>query len=1272
MLREAADAYAKQLIAQIESMASTDAPSLVTCPTDSNATTLFTGSRAPTLLPDLKLGGPSTQFPTVPVWPTISRWQGQQFETPYVNPPQQPLVNFQASGNSYLGLTNIVISYSAANAATDSSLYGQTRVFPAFRQYTPDPKNPLQYLLTTSGPFLAADATGAGVADSALIPLSSSTIQGVKFYGAIRVVDNADAFNANTSWSREQDLDANTGNCFNFFPSDLDWLGAMNSTTSSTGTPLEMQYINSLRWDNGKVNKTNPNTVNPAATVVKDDNNVTRADFAYLNAADAFWMQLGRRPLNPNNFALFGDATSKYVQPYGNSDSAALAWHGQLIDLDNPLAKLDNQLSQLTTFPANKPDSIYAGAANCVGSAQDRFRYFAANNVGYWYDWNWNFDNVAANAASGLVFPIASSGAAPTSISGLPFRSIRGMTVGNNPTANLCLMVDYATLPDPAKKAAVSPAQIVPVPSLTHPNRTSLNTADFPELWRAFINVMGGSLGPDPATGKTALYVPGDDLKNPMTPNGGICRNVLRDPNAGTSKSTGFTSPIDSASQRFDSKNVLLLRAALAAVNVMTLRESHGYNPTGAYFIPDPVRQAISLQTVNGTPVQVLVYGATANPYIGEVYANTDQSDHSGKANDSGFVAIKLYNPYPFPIQLKDYRLAVVDRRAGTYPNMPVTLLKVLTIPAATATIGANNTVLLTNYNAAGGKPNVKYWPMEPFPAGPPATKIIVVPDLHLVLDDTANGGAAGGELVLLRHLNAGAASSVAFEVPVDSYDFSGLKLNGPKGMANRWHYIRTTGNGTAANRWKCIYPGTYTGKNAASDQPRVEGTDVVAPWDPATKPEPGLNPKVLLTNATNTGTYANFNGIQICNADMGGFNKFTTNATRVFPFGAFARVGDVVQAPYVGSYVVLSSGTAQSVGLTPAAAAVPVPSFSTTVMEINPVTVDTCFADDGDQGDDKFEEVGRFCPVDSLGAGNYNDYNPYGYYTNTDPNPGPTPGSVGKSLWRYRFASSVVDQFTTVSNPELDYFPNINPIAWKARAGQKTPVAVPNLVSTKGNANNLNEFATEGRVNINSASWRMLAAIEMIPASQGGNAPYLFAAVNGMPAATTYNQALAKFIVRYRDVDDGIPKTAGGNSYVQGHGPFKSLMELNKVFDPKDPTRTFQNALKKMTLVGTDPTYYNWGNYAPGPAHHPARGTPADNLPASDWMEKTLMVSRISNMVTLRSDSFTAYVIVQGWRNAGTQFPDLVLQKRMAVLIDRSQVGTTNGTVSSYNIPTD
>jgi len=51
-------------------------------------------------------------------------------------------------------------------------------------------------------------------------------------------------------------------------------------------------------------------------------------------------------------------------------------------------------------------------------------------------------------------------------------------------------------------------------------------------------------------------------------------------------------------------------------------------------------------------------------------------------------------------------------------------------------------------------------------------------------------------------------------------------------------------------------------------------------------------------------------------------------------------------------------------------------------------------------------------------------------------------------------------------------------------------------------------------------------------------------------------------------------------------------------------------------------------------------------------------MMNRISNLVTTRSDSYTVYLVVQGWRGVGSASPELVVQHRRAFVADRSSVG--------------
>jgi hypothetical protein len=126
----------------------------------------------------------------------------------------------------------------------------------------------------------------------------------------------------------------------------------------------------------------------------------------------------------------------------------------------------------------------------------------------------------------------------------------------------------------------------------------------------------------------------------------------------------------------------------------------------------------------------------------------------------------------------------------------------------------------------------------------------------------------------------------------------------------------------------------------------------------------------------------------------------------------------------------------------------------------------------------------------------------------------------------------------------------------------------------------------------------------------------------NGIPANV---EALAKAITAYRD------NAAAPN-------PFKSLFDLNNV--------------PAVTAAQVNKTGWDISNGGEQPI-------------TGDFEQKYELITRISNLATTRSDSFTVYLLVQGWRNAGTANPELVAQRRAAMIIDRSNVTPEPGSAS-------
>ena len=157
-------------------------------------------------------------------------------------------------------------------------------------------------------------------------------------------------------------------------------------------------------------------------------------------------------------------------------------------------------------------------------------------------------------------------------------------------------------------------------------------------------------------------------------------------------------------------------------------------------------------------------------------------------------------------------------------------------------------------------------------------------------------------------------------------------------------------------------------------------------------------------------------------------------------------------------------------------------------------------------------------------------------------------------------------------------------------------------------------EFKVPGRININTAPWYVIAQL---------------------PWASfhTPNYELARAIADYR----------------AANGPFTSIGELNRVaVDSNDYRRIDYYA--RLGAAGDQLTFPDLsGN---------------DGVP-DDFEERDLIFARISDLVTVRSDVFTAYILVR----IGTDGP----QKRVVAILDRSDAYTPAGRVrvrALYPVP--
>lgn len=356
------------------------------------------------------------------------------------------------------------------------------------------------------------------------------------------------------------------------------------------------------------------------------------------------------------------------------------------------------------------------------------------------------------------------------------------------------------------------------------------------------------------------------------------------------------------------------------------------------------------------------------------------------------------------------------------------------------------------------------------------------------------------------------------------------------------------------------------------------------AAWPGAYTPSSGKPTNGLISDDTAAGSLGSVNlsptvgaapaAVPLWDPAWAGQNQMTTvGPPYLAPFGAFARDGDMLRVMFIGSYRIYGGGAD---------------------VEQNSPTMDLYLSDTtGTAG----ANMGRFIPGIPPVAG-------------------------------YEWTPQLLEYVTATNVPADDYMPNVDP------AITANTIAVPNgpvLNVVNANVPNESMVPVHGKINVNTASWRVLAALPMIPPSNADvNTNFLLDYLEA-------RNALTKLIVTQR-------KTA----------PFASVVDLNAV--PHFQYADFENPATVWTALLPATPGPAWGEY--GTVN---TGFERDNL----------MISRISNLITTRSDSFTVYITVQAWRNAGTAGASLESERRVAYLVDRSAVTITNPNPRIVPIPT-
>ncbi len=864
---------------------------------------------------------------TTPVWEVVSNYPST-LATTFGSP-------FGAT--NYPNRTTLIpkslrIDYPAGFAAP-SYLDGRTRIFPAFI----DPNDAFKLVL-------AGDADGDGIADSGLFrittiatdtlsypnaPAPYNVPHTVSYWGAIRVIDHNSAINVNTAFARDSDFDA-TGNPlkpnYGFFRSNLGLIELLDGAVSPTPASEVAQLLN-FRFGAGTW---------PALAPVADSGSV-RSDFTFATQGDAMENQLARRTINPGRVP--GGVGSQSYSAFGRADAAALGYHFGLLD---PSASL-------TDLPYRLNLSVLRYAPNYAVNASNMFPYYPADEQDRWFNWSYNF--TASRGGFGAYYypPGSTPKSGGTLGPGLPLRSL--LTVGN-PITSMIPAHDMGALPATVKVAAANAKaspDLMPdyTTDWTTASKVNVNVASFGALWGAFWNVMV-----DTTPTQAPPIAAGEQFKPAMR---------------------------HGALPGWGSYEQLMVRSALAAVNAIDLRDGDDDATSGTGAITSKKIQF----SVGGSPLDIWVYGSEKQAYITEVLIDVDVAAKK-------YVGVELYNPHGKAINLKNWKLAAVDRSGPTPTFTPI------------VTFTSGHSVPSNGYfvvhSAVSPPAGITPPPSSPTP---------------LVAANLAN--AIGQELILLRPRAANGnfttvsgqyneSSNLYDLVPLDQVDLSGTMP--VAGTPARYDYERPT-NGVA---WQCVYPGTYT--------------------TGAAKPTNGLNSVPGGSGSLGSGGAATTSPtytLQIAADGWAGPSPVAATGNK-FPFGGFARNGDMLEIPFIGGYRINDQGN------------------SPAIHEINSVTMDAAFAPHGSAG--ATQNVGRF----------------------------------DAALLEYAWAADLFDYLTALSTPADDYLPNVNSIAYP---GTK-PEAVANAA---GSANvNENTIPVQGLVNVNTAPWQVLAMLPLVVDRTNGN----------------------------------------------------------------------------------------------------------------------------------------------------------------------------------------
>ena len=487
------------------------------------------------------------------------------------------------------------------------------------------------------------------------------------------------------------------------------------------------------------------------------------------------------------------------------------------------------------------------------------------------------------------------------------------------------------------------------------PVKANVNTAKFNELWRGYYNAMVAS-APGVITPRPTAPTPDLLFDAPIAAAGtDVDAFAVDDLNAHADLPLG-TQPALTREQ------VLLLRAAIAAVNTMDIRDVDRVYPTyalgggpGTVAPPDPTGYPTTptphplapdyTATPNpklypsgggagqpmpgdndvtvaeialgppatpggpGTAPFVRVYGTEAQPFIDEIVFDVG-------GGSVAYMAIELMNPYPFPIRVEGWQIAALNR------STPGTTA-VETVATLTSGVG-NPPLLIPAADPSAGRPGFLFVETPPT-ATPPTYRANRTPsavktdnvieagpglemDPSVTLDpaELIDTGTPANlrEIVLMRPPRNDvplATYGLNDLVPLDSVDLRGIDPS--LATTTTYRYARSSGVNTAGDvirEWDYVYSGEYS----ATAVPRSDDVDS-APLP--VLPETTIGTTFGATNPAKTvPPTLPVRGEATVDGDidvpvgpvLSGPTRQPNEAKASFPYGGFARDGDIFNVP--------------------------------------------------------------------------------------------------------------------------------------------------------------------------------------------------------------------------------------------------------------------------------------------------------------------------------------------------------------------------------------